>query len=161
MSGDIYFGQHRAFVKDGQGKIIYVNGSTYEGGWSNDRKHSHGRMFDNLSGDIYNGDYVDGKRNGRGRMYFATQQEIYDGDWQNDRRQGEGYIINRKGVVNSGDFRADYMEGKLTYQKTLSPVETEKIFKVMTDTHDIYISVEKKQNANKSELTSSTLIYAK
>lgn len=115
VSGDIYYGQHRAFVKDGQGKIIYLNGSTYEGGWSNDRKHSHGRMLDKLSGDIYNGEYLDGKRNGRGRMYYSGLQEIYDGDWSNDRRQGEGYIINKKGVVCSGDFRADHMEGKLTY----------------------------------------------
>jgi hypothetical protein len=37
-SGDIYVGQHRSFVKNGQGKIIYLNGSTYEGCWENDKK---------------------------------------------------------------------------------------------------------------------------
>ena len=38
----------------------------------------------------------------------------------NDRKQGEGYVINHEGVVCSGDFRADNMDGKMTYQKTLS-----------------------------------------
>lgn len=73
-SGDMYFGQHRAFVKEGFGKIIYFNGSIYEGGWENDRKAKKGRMFDKISGDIYNGEYQEGKRNGRGRMYYAGIQ---------------------------------------------------------------------------------------
>jgi hypothetical protein len=64
-------------------------------------------MFDKVSGDVYSGHYTDGKRNGRGRMYYAAQQEIYDGDWSNDRRQGEGLVIDSKGVVCQGDFRAD------------------------------------------------------
>ncbi len=38
-NGDLYFGQHRAFIKEGQGKMIYLNGSTYEGGWDQERKH--------------------------------------------------------------------------------------------------------------------------
>lgn len=104
--------------------MIYLNGSIYEGGWSNDRKTSHGRMFEKVSGDIYNGEYLDGKRNGRGRMYYYLQQEIYDGDWSNDRRQGDGFVINKKGEVCSGDFRADQMEGKLTHVRTLSHLET-------------------------------------
>ena len=79
-------GQHKAFTREGHGKIIYLNGSIYEGGWENDKKAIRGRMFDHVSGDVYNGEYLDGKRNGRGRMYYAAIQEIYDGDWSNDRR---------------------------------------------------------------------------
>ena len=44
---------------------------------------------------------------------------IYDGEWTNDRRQGEGTILNAEGQIASGEFRADQMEGKLTYQRTL------------------------------------------
>lgn len=80
-SGDIYYGQHREFVKEGHGKLINMNGSMYEGGWFNDRKHLIGRMLDSTSGDIFMGDYLDGKRNGRGRMYYAQKGEIYDGVW--------------------------------------------------------------------------------
>ena len=53
--------------------------------------------------------------------------------------------MNRKGEVSSGDFRADHMEGKLTYQKTLGIAETEKIFKAMIETNDIFIIVNKKK----------------
>ena len=52
-------------------------------------------------------------------------------------------MINRKGVVCSGDFRADHMEGKLTFQKNLGTAETEKIFKVITEINDIFIAVNK------------------
>jgi hypothetical protein len=64
-------------------------------------------MVDKTSGDIYNGDYIEGKRNGKGRMYYAGIKEIYDGEWVNDRRQGEGYVLNLKGEICSGEFRAD------------------------------------------------------
>ena len=73
-------------------------------------------MYDCLSGDIYNGEYLDGKRNGRGRMYYAAIEELFDGDWSNDRRQGDGRILNRKGDLCSGEYRGDFMEGKLTFQ---------------------------------------------
>lgn len=108
--------------------MIYFNGSIYEGGWLNDLKHFKGKMIDSTTGDVFSGDYLDGKRNGKGKMYYHQKQEIYDGDWSNDRRQGEGLILNKQGVVSSGDFRADQMEGKLTYQRTLSQIETDKIY---------------------------------
>ena len=72
------------------------------------------------TGDIYVGDFIDGKRSGRGRYYQNAENEIYDGEWTNDRRQGEGTILNARGEISSGEFRADHMEGKLTYQRTLS-----------------------------------------
>jgi MORN repeat len=50
--------------------MIYYNGSTYEGGWLDDRKHLKGKMIDTATGDIFSGEYIDGKRNGKGRMYF-------------------------------------------------------------------------------------------
>lgn len=123
--------------------MIYLNGSTYEGGWVNDRKNGRGRMHEKISGDIYNGEYLEGKRNGRGRMYYHEKQEIYDGDWSNDRRQGDGYVINRKGEVCQGDFRADHMEGKLVHVKTLNQVETQRVFKMIMETNDLFISVNK------------------
>ena len=80
------------------------------------------------TGDIYVGDWIDGKRSGRGTFYRASDQSIYLGEWTNDSRQGEGSILSSNGELASGDFRADQMEGKLTYQATLSAQETEHIF---------------------------------
>lgn len=53
--------------------MIYFNGSTYEGGWDQERKHYRGRMYDQLSGDTYVGEYLDGKRVGHGRMYYCSK----------------------------------------------------------------------------------------
>jgi len=41
----------------------------------------------------------------------------------------------------SGDFRADHMEGKLTYQRTLSPQETDRVFNYMLNSSDSFINV--------------------
>ena len=143
-NGDIYFGTQKGFIKDGQGKLIMANGSSYEGGWANDRKFGNGLLRDAVCGDVYNGAFSEGKRNGRGRQYYHGKNEIYDGEWANDKRSGEGFVITRKGVVSSGEFRADNMEGKLTYQKTLPAQEADKIFKVMTNTNDMFIVVNRK-----------------
>lgn len=142
-NGDVYFGQHRGFVKQGAGKMIYLNGSTYEGGWDNDKKSGKGRMHDHISGDIYSGEYFEGKRSGRGRMYYASLLEIYEGEWINDRRQGEGTIINSKGEVCTGDFRADHMEGKMKHLRTVSSQQTARIFRSMCEQNDIYLNADK------------------
>lgn len=120
--------------------MIYFNGSLYEGGWEADRKHGKGRYVDAISGDIYVGDFIDGKKNGRGRMYYASKPEIYDGEWSNDRRQGEGSILNAQGEISSGEFRADTMEGKLTFERKLSIEETMRVFNLMKKTRDAFIS---------------------
>ncbi len=85
-NGDIYFGQHKLFVKEGVGKMIYFDGSVYEGIWESDRKNQSGRMQYSESGDVYVGDFIDGKRSGRGRYYQVFDETIYDGEWTNDRR---------------------------------------------------------------------------
>ena len=38
-NGDIYYGQHKQFVKEGVGKMVYLDGSIYEGTWESDRKN--------------------------------------------------------------------------------------------------------------------------
>ena len=38
-NGDIYLGQLRDFTKEGVGKLVYFDGSVYEGNWETDRKN--------------------------------------------------------------------------------------------------------------------------
>ena len=127
-NGDMYYGQHREFAKEGVGKMVYLDGTVYEGFWETDRKSGQGRLVYATTGNVYVGEFVDGKRSGRGRFYNAVDQTIYDGEWDQDRRQGEGTILSKEGQIASGDFRADHMEGKLTYQRTLGAAETERVF---------------------------------
>ena len=77
-------------------------------------------------------------------MYVVAKQEIYDGEWSNDRRQGEGTILDASGMIASGDFRADQMEGKLQYQQTLTKEKTERVFSLIINQRDAFITVEGK-----------------
>jgi len=85
-NGDVYYGQHKAFVKEGIGKLITLDGSIYEGIWENDRKNGKGRLIDGPTGDIYVGEFIDGKKAGRGRIYSRSLEQIYEGEWSNDQR---------------------------------------------------------------------------
>ena len=87
--------------------MVYFDGSVYEGTWESDRKNQSGRMEYADTGDIYVGDFIDGKRSGRGRYFLSDDLTIYDGEWTNDRRQGEGTLLNERGEIASGEFRAD------------------------------------------------------
>ena len=138
-------------MKEGVGKMVYLDGSVYEGTWESDRKNISGRMQYAESGDVYVGEFIDGKRSGRGRYYSAAENTIYDGEWSNDRRQGEGTILNENGEISSGEFRADQMEGKLTYQRTLSKAETDRVFKLLKDKRDAFITVDRNAASQSSQ----------
>jgi hypothetical protein len=114
-NGDIYYGQHKSFSREGEGKFISFKGDIYEGKWEQDKMHHKGRFVDGKNGDVYIGDWDSNKRNGHGRHLCQATGIIYDGEWSNDKKQGEGMVLNERGEVSSGEYRADNMEGKLTY----------------------------------------------
>ena len=68
----MYYGQHREFAKEGIGKMVYLDGTVYEGAWETDRKSGQGRLVYSETGNVYVGEFVDGKRSGRGRFYNAV-----------------------------------------------------------------------------------------
>jgi len=53
-------------------------------------------------------------------------------------------LINQKGELRFAEFRTDTMEGKVTHQRTLSKLETEKIFKAMIEWNDQFICIDEK-----------------
>jgi len=103
---------------------------------------------------VYIGEYIEGKRSGKGRQLDRALGQIYDGEWSNDKRQGEGMVLNNRGEVSSGEYRADHMEGKLTYQRTLSSKETERVFNYMLHSHDAFINVTAASCAKETASTS-------
>lgn len=85
-NGDVYYGQHRVFIREGLGKLITIEGTIYEGSWQSDRKSGKGRLVDSMTGDIYVGEFNDGKKAGRGRIYNRKLEQIYEGEWSNDNK---------------------------------------------------------------------------
>lgn len=44
-NGNVYFGQHREFIREGLGKLItFTQGEIYEGSWENDKRFGLGRL---------------------------------------------------------------------------------------------------------------------
>ena len=74
----------------------------YIGEWKEDKRHGIGRMLWS-NGTLYEGKYnFDRRHNVTGKVTFQNG-DIYDGGWVNDRMEGSCTVI-RKGVVIKGQF---------------------------------------------------------
>jgi len=52
-------------LKEGKGKLLWVDGSVYEGYWSQDKKNGRGRLI-KADGDVYVGEWKDDNMEGNG-----------------------------------------------------------------------------------------------
>lgn len=112
QNGDIYYGQHNQFIKNGVGKLIEFNGGFQEGQWDTDKLNGNFcRVYDAVTGDIFSGPISDNKKNGVGRQYDFERDEVYEGTFEMNKKNGEGVIYLRNGQVMKGDFRNNQMEG--------------------------------------------------
>jgi hypothetical protein len=125
-SGTTYQGETDATLAsqignpNGKGKMVFFDGSVYEGDWVNRQRTGQGVQvfpkntvpgasvkysgefkdgafsgFGTLlqtSGISYAGTWINGRRNGRGKLVFADGG-TYEGDFVNDRRTGRGVLI--------------------------------------------------------------------
>ena len=143
--GDIYYGQHNQFVKEGIGKLIQFSGGFLEGTWEQDKLSGPNcRVYDEETGDLYVGPMEEGKRSGKGRLYDAARDEVYEGDFENNSKQGEGKVYRRNGEVLRGDFRHNSMEGTFQLLDTLSKADVERVFNNARKPSELYITVNKK-----------------
>ena len=85
--GTMRFADGRVFVGEyvnGQmteGKMIYQDGSTYEGGWADGMRHGRGKcVFTDES--IYEGEFREGEFHGHGKMTWSDGG-WYEGEWWN------------------------------------------------------------------------------
>ena len=71
-------------------KILFTDGSYYDGSYTNHRSHGQGVMF-YPNGEWYEGEWNNDKRIGRGKMHFQNKI-IYKGQFIEDRADGDGQI---------------------------------------------------------------------
>ena len=91
INGNVYTGFVVNGIYEGQGKMTYANGETYEGDW---------RL---------------GKRNGKGILRYKNGKIKYDGEWKEDKRHGYGSSYGIIGNRYEGFFSNDKNFGKGTY----------------------------------------------
>ncbi|EFA77536.1 hypothetical protein PPL_12139 [Heterostelium album PN500] len=77
VDGEVYIGEFVLGMKQGAGKYIWRNNSSYDGYWMHD------------------------KRSGVGKM--VEEREIYEGEWLNDQRHGAGLLLT-EGIEIRGEW---------------------------------------------------------
>lgn len=97
-------------VRHGVGKMIFTDGSYYEGQWMNDKRNGQG-IFHFSSGNVYQGYFVNDKKEGYGEFYYAQSEEYYRGYWMNDKKHGLGEYFFRNGDKFHGFFVQDVKHG--------------------------------------------------
>ena len=105
-NGDYYNGELSEGKKNGQGNIIYANGTKYEGSFKNDFHDGFGKLIQ-LNGETYEGEWKKGKINGKGMRIHANGNK-YIGNYVNNVRNGEGHLI----FVNGESYKGNFLNGK-------------------------------------------------
>ncbi|XP_073759583.1 MORN repeat-containing protein 1 isoform X3 [Callorhinus ursinus] len=114
-----YEGEWKAGKKHGQGKLLFKDGSYYEGQFVDGEitgegcrlwaSSGHGHLVDR-DGQAYWGSFHENKRHGRGHMVFRNGDK-YEGDWVRDQRQGHGVLCRADGSTYEGQWHSDVFSG--------------------------------------------------
>jgi len=110
----VYEGQWVNDQRQGSGKLIWHDGSQWEGNFLNDTPwNGSGTMCMKDSQGFtlrFEGEYTGGKKNGFGKMQYPDS--VYEGQWVNDTCHGQGKLIWNQGGQWEGIFnRGGYWNG--------------------------------------------------
>ena len=132
----IYEGNFQNDMKNGKGKINFINtGDFYEGEFTNDKITGYGKYIW-ANKHQYIGDFIDGEMNGKGKYKWPDGSE-YMGEYVNNKREGEGKFKWSNGTIFEGIFHNGKPKGKgkMTYKGT----------SVNSEFKDGHLKVEKKE----------------
>ncbi|XP_027454540.2 MORN repeat-containing protein 1 isoform X5 [Zalophus californianus] len=114
-----YEGEWKGGKKHGQGKLLFKDGSYYEGKFVDGEitgegcrlwaSSGHGHLVDR-DGQAYWGSFHENKRHSRGHMVFRNGDK-YEGDWVRDQRQGHGVLCRADGSTYEGQWHSDVFSG--------------------------------------------------
>ncbi|XP_070615214.1 MORN repeat-containing protein 1 isoform X1 [Erythrolamprus reginae] len=115
-----YSGEMKDQRRNGYGRYVYPNSFfKYEGQWKQGKKHGHGKLLFK-DGSYYEGEFVDGEIIGHGLRYWAStghgslteeDGEIYQGSFHNNKKHGAGKMTFPNGDKFVGDWILDQRQG--------------------------------------------------
>jgi hypothetical protein len=105
-----YTGSLRMGVQHGWGKMIWDDGSHYEGDWDNGLCHGEG-TYTWADGNVYTGSFVYGFLQGKGALTWANGDN-YTGSWEKDEMHGEGTFTWADGDTYVGQFQHNWEHGQ-------------------------------------------------
>ena len=109
----IYEGDIDDCLFDGQGKIIYQDGSSYEGDFVQGRKEGNGKYIWK-DGSNYWGEFKDDDINGKGQFNWINGYS-YDGEHEKGKFNGYGILRAPNGSSYTGTFYKGMYHGKGTF----------------------------------------------
>ena len=98
--------------KNGYGKVIFKDGTVYEGTFLNGLCHGKGKITW-ANGDSYKGDWVENYRHGQG-IYTYNNGFVYTGNFNNGKMTGRGTLTGN-GNSYTGEFIDANFNGLGTY----------------------------------------------
>eukprot|EP00298_Acanthocystis_sp_HF-20_P010321 c18798_g1_i1.p1 GENE.c18798_g1_i1~~c18798_g1_i1.p1 ORF type:complete len:307 (+),score=108.57 c18798_g1_i1:16-936(+) len=102
-----YDGQWKNDQREGEGTLIYEDGSNYVGEWKNDNWHGKGTHTEK-NDFIYEGQWENNEMHGQGIYHDLVTGDRYEGYWKNGERHGKGELHSK----NRGKFSLNYCDGK-------------------------------------------------
>ncbi len=105
-----YRGAWKNGLFNGLGRLIYKNGSEYNGFLKNGIRHGEGN-FKSITGYSYSGQWISGHKRGHANIFYING-DSYHGFVKNGLRQGVGElsIYSSKTSIN-GTWKKDYLIG--------------------------------------------------
>ena len=105
--GSFYLGEfsQEFNCREGYGKILYLNGESYEGEWKNDVFYGFG-IYSWPNGDKYIGEWVNSIRQGIG--IFICNENIYKGEFKNDLIDGFGI----QNYLTGDEYKGQSLKGE-------------------------------------------------
>ncbi|CAF1608532.1 unnamed protein product [Rotaria magnacalcarata] len=132
-----YEGTWHEGKKHGFGKLIFADGSYYQGEFAHNEIMGQGTRYFAATRNTYTGHFYYGEMDGHGRLrmgnddcyegdfksnhfegegsYLSHNKQLYTGNWHNNRRHGYGEQSYVDGSRYSGDWVADKRHGFGTY----------------------------------------------
>ncbi|XP_069804771.1 MORN repeat-containing protein 1 isoform X2 [Dendropsophus ebraccatus] len=136
-----YVGDVKKQLRHGYGVYVYENSFfRYEGEWKDGKKHGHGKLLFR-DGSYYEGEFIHGEITGNGQRYWAALGNTYSGEFQDGElhghgvmkykddaryegefvfgiREGHGLLVDKEGQTYSGAFHNNkkHGDGQMTFQ---------------------------------------------
>ncbi|XP_027964055.1 MORN repeat-containing protein 1 [Eumetopias jubatus] len=106
-----YEGEWKGGKKHGQGKLLFKDGSYYEGKFVDGEITGEGCRLWASSGNTYSGQFVLGEPQGHGVMKYKAGGH-YEGEFSHGLREGHGHLVDRDGQAYWGSFHENKRHGR-------------------------------------------------
>ena len=108
--GKIYIGEWKNDLRNGKGVETWKDGERFVGNFKNDKREGYG-IYYYSNGDIYEGNYKNGKTEGFGVEYYSNGDK-YEGRFKNGNKEGQGVYYFENGNREIGYYHNNESIGK-------------------------------------------------